>query len=438
MLTFLYFELRALFAHTFVWILVGLLAVLMWFATYNGYKRVDAQKALIQEVKQIEKAFYEKNRLALDSIERGLRLAIPEPLWYTDPANPLPMSAFRGAGKYGILPPAPFALVSTGQSDLFPFYSKVAIGSVNVGKDNEHFENPFHTATGQFDLAFVCVFILPLLIIATSYNILSAEYEQGTWQVLRAMPIDMRRWLAQKVLFRYAFFTALCSLLLGICLSLYAVPVGKAEMTWLLCGLAVYMAFWFAVGFGVNLWSRSSANNALILLGVWLLFAVVLPSTAHLLATYLYPVPSRVVYVNALRQADQKAEKEESKILDAFYAKNPQLTRKTNDVAKTWRDVWYERFALMEYNQTLQQDIQESFAQKASAQRQFAQYFAYTSPAILLQNHFNNIAQTDTQTYLTFQEQLKNYEKRWTAYFKEKFMQNKKLTAKDYAHFPSF
>jgi ABC-2 type transport system permease protein len=438
MLTFLYFELKALFAHAFVWILVGLLAVLMWFATYNGYKRAEAQKTLVQEVKQLEKAFYEKNRLALDSIERGLRPAVPEPLWYTDPANPLPMSAFRGAGKYGILLPAPFALVSTGQSDLFPFYSKVALGSTNAGKDNEHFENPFHTATGQFDLAFVCIFILPLLIIATSYNILSAEYEQGTWQVLRAMPIDIRRWLAQKVLFRYAFFSILCSLLLVVCLFLYEVPVGKADMGWLLAGLGLYMGFWFLIGFGVNSWSRSSANNALTLLGVWLFFVVVLPSTVHLLATYSYPVPSRVVYVNAIRQAEQKAEKEESKLLDAFYAQNPQLKRKTNDAEKDWRDVWYERFALMEYDQKLQQEVQEKFAQKAAAQRQFAQYFAYTSPAILLQNHFNSIAQTDTQTYLKFQERLKQYEKRWTAYFKEKFMQNKKLTAQDYKQFPSF
>ena len=37
-----------------------------------------------------------------------------------------------------------------------------------------------HEMVGRFDLAFVTVYLLPLLVLALSYNVLSEEREQGT------------------------------------------------------------------------------------------------------------------------------------------------------------------------------------------------------------------------------------------------------------------
>ena len=43
---------------------------------------------------------------------------------------------------------------------------------------------------GGFDFAFVVVAVLPLLLLAVTYDVVSAERERGTWALIRAQPVN--------------------------------------------------------------------------------------------------------------------------------------------------------------------------------------------------------------------------------------------------------
>jgi ABC-2 type transport system permease protein len=429
-----YFESKSLWRNPFFGLLLFLLTVFFAFATFNGAERTKQQQKQLSTVKELEDKFYTKQYALLDSIEKGLRKAPEE--WYRNPENPLVVAAFRGAGVYATLAPSNLSIISTGQSDIFPYYSKVAIGKTNAAKDNENFENPMSTAIGQFDIAFVIAFILPLLAIAFAYNCLSAEREQGILPLLLSMPLPINYVVLVKVGFRYCFTTLTSCFLLITLLLIYKVSL-NIDLLFLSVAIALYLLFWFGIALFINLLGKSSAINAMLLLGCWLAFTVIIPSTANLLANTLYPIPSRVEFVTALRQADIQTEKQEKQILQQFYAKNPQF-KQLPATEQTWRDSWRENFVIEAYKQSLKDSIQQHFTARATQQRQFAQLFTYVSPTIYLQNSLNKMARTDTNTYLEFQRQVALFEKKWSLYFKTKFMQEQKMTTADWKEFPAF
>ncbi len=82
--------------------------------------------------------------------------------------------------RWRILPDAPLAIAAVGLSDLYPHAFKVSAGSKDSFLFVDEIANPAHLLSGSFDLAFVIVYLYPLLLLALCYNVLSGEQEQGT------------------------------------------------------------------------------------------------------------------------------------------------------------------------------------------------------------------------------------------------------------------
>src|SRR4030095_593469 len=89
--------------------------------------------------------------------------------------------------------------LSVGQSDLYPYYFKVSRQSKQTFVTNDEIENPTNLLAGRFDLSFVIIYLLPLLILALSYNLISAEREQGTLAMMMSQPVALRSFVAGKV-----------------------------------------------------------------------------------------------------------------------------------------------------------------------------------------------------------------------------------------------
>ena len=426
-------ELKNIVRNPLVLILVLFLFVFILFASYNGKSIVNKQLEGIELVKNKENIFYTNHKNNLKSIERGEKEA-PRRV-YEDPTNPVAMGNYYG-GVYLTSTPAPLAVISNGQSDIFPYYSKVNISSTNAGKDNDNFENPLNIATGGFDLAFVFVFILPLLIIAFSYNILSSEKEQGTLRLLLSMPINIKTWLFKKIVFRYVFIVLLISLLLTLSLFIVGINIFNSSYFTLLSSIALYTLFWFGLAFLVNLLNKSSSQNIILLLGTWLLFVMIIPSFINIVASTIYPSPSRVEYVTAKRDIEKEFEKKEEAILAKYYEENPVATDNGGQVPDRFRAYWNRNFILLDEKNKFMYAFESKFENQSKNQRKFANSLSWFSPAILLQNTMNKIAETDTQHYLNFQNEAKTFQKEWTSYFYTKYKNHQKLTVEDFNNFP--
>lgn len=411
-----------------------LMGVLVGYSLWNGSSWVGFQRSTLAAASQEQAERITKLRTNLVAYEEG-RL---EPKGFQDPRS---AGAIGGttAAPYLAMPPAPLATLAIGQSDLYPYYFKLNLRSKQAILANDEIENPTNLLAGRFDLAFVLVYLFPLVVLALSYNMISAEREQGTLALSLSQPITMRQLAAGKVLLRGGLmlglatvFTLVGALATGVDLSLPTV--------WLRLGLwlalmALYTGFWFGLAIWVNSGTGSSATNALTLAGAWLALVLVLPSIANLVATSAYPVPSRVEMVQAMRVAGKQAQTQGSMLLSKYMEDHPELAA-TGD--KPQAD-----FASLSYAVQLEVDRQvqpilDRFDAQVEKQQQFVDRFRYLSPAILAQSAINDLAGASLGRYQHFTHQVDGFFDQWQAYFLPKVFQKVKLKSADVAAFPGF
>ena len=157
------------------------LAGVALFALAMGASRVAAQQAAIAGARADETQRLTNLQKTLAQLQQGETQGkpAPEPPPYRDPRN----AAFMGGGPaaaVAALAPAPLALVATGQSDLLPPAVRVTTGSKDSFLFADEIDNPANLMSGATDLAFVVVFVYPLVVLAMAFNLLAGEREQGT------------------------------------------------------------------------------------------------------------------------------------------------------------------------------------------------------------------------------------------------------------------
>ena len=218
-------------------------------------------------------------------------------------------------GTLAVLPPAPLAAVAVGQRDLHPQAVRVST-SVHLTAERETetpMSGPTRLTTGAFDPAFLFVVLFPLVVIALSYELLTGERERGTLAMLLSQPLSQRALVFGKAGARWV---ALCGVTLsfaGVGLLVAGVPLGGGA--WLPaalygCVLAAWALFWFAAAVAVNAWGQTSAGNALLLVGLWLVVVVVVPGLVNVTVDAVHPAPSRVELMHEAREAALEVERE--------------------------------------------------------------------------------------------------------------------------------
>ena len=110
----------------------------------------------------------------LDSLQRGMEVSASR---WTLPTSPMAVGNYHP--RVASMEPQPMAFVSTGQADLFTHFVKPTATGDDFAMNFTEMISPVQLLFGSFDLAFVFVYLLPLLIIAFSYNVLSARKKAG-------------------------------------------------------------------------------------------------------------------------------------------------------------------------------------------------------------------------------------------------------------------
>lgn len=177
--------------------------------------------------------------------------------------------------------PRPEAALSLGQRDLHSYHQIVRLRSLYANLFDGSFENPLSQVSGHFDLAFVMVFLLPLLVIVVGFDMLSRESEGRTLPLLRSSGVLVSQLLA----IRFALRLFLFGSLVGSIVLVAGLSVGadwKIVACWLLL-LGLYLLFWFSLTALVVSQAWTSARNAVTLLAVWVVLTLVGPSMLNLL-----------------------------------------------------------------------------------------------------------------------------------------------------------
>jgi ABC-2 type transport system permease protein len=427
-------EWRTLAADRALWMIAPLFAVLISYGVYNGSSWTRFQQVTLEAAKQEERARFAKAKAEVMSIERGA----PPASAFSNPRLPS-VAASRTGPRYALAPPAPLAALAVGQSDLYPYYFKVTSQSKQTFTTNDEIENPTNLLAGRFDLAFVIIYLYPLLILALSYNLISAEREQGTLAMMMSQPVSLRTFASGKIGLR-----ALVVLALTVGLSLAAFLLSDAglsvEGAWsrLLLWTAVvgaYGAFWFALAILVNAFGRNSATNAMALAGMWLVLALILPALLNVAVTAIYPVPSRVEMIQATRRASAEATAKGSQLLAKYYEDHPEMAEgKQADP----NDFYTRSIAVQDETERLVQPVIDHFDRQVTGQQSLLDRFRFLSPAVVAQSALNDIAGTGAARYRHFINLVDAFHQSWRAHFTPRIVQKTLLVADDYDRFPAF
>lgn len=427
-------EWRGLAADRTLWAVGALLAAVLFFGAFNG-----ARWSALQADRQAKLMAEQQERID------GTRAELLKPPGagtarsrFSDPRNPAQVGQ-TFAASYAVLPRAPLAPLSVGQSDLLPGYYKVTLATREALFAGDELENPANLLTGSFDVAFVIVFLYPLVILALSYNLLSGEKENGTLALTLSQPVSLAQLAAAKIVVRGAVafgltcaFTVLGALGAGVDLGS---PGAVAALAALLGVTAVYGLFWFSLALLVNSFGRGSATNAMVLAGTWLTLALVIPSTVALLATTLYPVPSRVEMIQAVRLATRDASARGAQLLGAYFADHPELAPEGEIDAG---DYYSRKFVIEEEVAKQVAPVSGRFEAQIRGQQAVVSRLQYLSPAVLTQQSLNDLAGTSYARFAHFQREAERFASEWRAHFLPQVFQRAEFTAGGLDELPRF
>ena len=254
-------EWRLLQADRTAWLVIFLFALLIGYAFLNGSVWARKQQAGITQYLVKSEAQLNSYRQQAAEIEaRIVRGEVKEGRIPSAPRHPYQISTF--AGLSATLPLAPLAPLVVGEGDLYPSAYRVGLQA----ETEEQIENPLKLLVGRFDLAYVMLFLYPLLICALSFNLLAAEREDGTLGLLLAQPLRLRTLVVGKVAIRalLVFGAVIAFSLLGVCFSPLRLTSGDVWgrlLVWL-AAVFGYGLFWFSLALMVNALGRSAATNA--------------------------------------------------------------------------------------------------------------------------------------------------------------------------------
>ncbi len=427
-------ERRLFSADRLLLIVTLILLAAIGYALGDGHAWVAKQNQAISTARTEEIARLQENRTALAAIEAGTQRA---PSVFRDPANPFWVGKRLAANAVG--GSTAWVATSIGQSDLNPPYVTVSSDGKETFAFNEEIENPANLLIGHFDLAFVVIFLLPLVIIALSYNVLSAEREQGTLALCLSNPIRLGTLLFGKLLFRAVLVLGLTVGITAVGLWMGGVPLAANSaplLAWALLVVA-YGCFWFALGAAVNVLGRDSAQNALILAGAWVVFLLVLPTLGSVAVNVAYPLPSRAEMVNTLRAVQTDA-KWESNALQARFEQEHAQASSTGTPARGAAEQASSRMAVQQAAAARAASVMARHDEQRLRQLSAVAGLRFLSPAILMQEALNDIAGTGEARYRHYQAQVDRFSGQWRDFFMPRVEKNTALTVDDYDRFPRF
>jgi ABC-2 type transport system permease protein len=426
-------EWRSLTADASLWVVVAMFALAIGYGTVNGVRWVAFQEQAIAEAQQEETERFQKHEREIARINRENATVSA----FADPRNPNAVGRSLGA-RYAVLPPTPLAALAVGQSDLLPYYFKMTTDAKETVLAATELENPHRLLAGRFDLAFILIYLYPLLILALTYNLLSSEKEQGTLVLALSQPVSLRTLATGKIAVRFAVFVVAVVAMSLAAMTVAGVDLGAGgvlpRLVLWLGAVMLYGLFWFALAAVVASFGKPSATNAMVLAALWLLLVVMMPSVLSMTTTTLYPVPSRVEMIQAMRVASDEANAEGSKLLAKFYEDHPELA--SGDEQQAMTDFNLVRVAVNSEVGRRVQPVLDRYTQQLVAQQRIVERARFLSPAILLQDALNDVSGTGVARHREFMRQVEAYHQRWRDYFVPLVFQRARLA--DYSRLPGF
>jgi ABC-2 type transport system permease protein len=213
-----------------------------------------------------------------------------------------------------------------------------------------------------------------------------------------------------------------------------SVPLDGRVLLWL-AFVTLYALFWFGAVLVVTALQRSSAVNAVALVGTWLLLVVLIPGLLNMGVAAARPVPQGLALTIKQREEIHAGwDRPKAQTMNRFFAHYPQW-RDTTTIRE--RFVWRWYYAFQHLGDVSVEPLAAAYA--GGLQQRFAlvEQLNVFSPAINAQTSLNALAGTDLPTHLQFQSSARAYHDALRTYYYPFLFRQVPFTHADYARKPT-
>lgn len=338
------------------------------------------------------------------------------------------------------LPPAPLADFAVGQSDLLPYAGALSLWDPDIRLFSRYeFEDPVSLALGAFDLSKAVILMLPMVLIALCFDVVSAERDAHRLNLILVQGGRIRSLCWSRLLIRAG---AAASLTIAIAVGALVVHAGVATFAdrlaaflWWGSALALYTTFWTAViAFVASRNGRGGANLVVLLLA-WVSFTVILPASVSAVSEALYPAPSRLMYLAESREAEVAAELADAALRRQFALDHPEFV--VNDAADM---PGYVRTAFLVTTAVDEatRPIMDAFDAAAAQRENTLIALHYLSPAIVMHGVFNDLAGASSARHRRYMTQANAFKAQLGQQVRASVMSGGRLRSRDVAAIPQF
>ncbi|CAK9039504.1 Probable ABC transporter ATP-binding protein NosF [Durusdinium trenchii] len=306
------------------------------------------------------------------------------------------------------LPPAALADFAIGSGDLFPTTTKLTGWANPADLFIEYeFANPTVLGMGRFDLTFLVVVILPLVMIAASFDVFAGERERGRAKITAIQAGNIRASVWKRLMLRNISIWAVFSLIALLAAIIAPTPqMSVARFASFLAWAGVswaYGLFWFAMIACAVAFGRRSETVAAMLFAVWAIFVFAVPAVGGAVAEAAYPPPSRLVFLSEMREGEVEAVREAEKLTNTFLADHPEMALSTEDVPGFFRGAFLSNREAGKRTTP----VLEAFTASRENRKTLVERLQFLSPALIANNALVMIAGGDVGRNMAYQEQAR-------------------------------
>lgn len=373
------------------------------YGLHNGASLYKTQLTEIEKINEKVDEERKENLEFYDTEEKG-----PEDKPWIDLSTPF--WAIWLSNTYHFKTPSPAIVYSIGETEQFGFYKRVNIWASTMDSDmTKEIANPERLQIGTLDFSFALVYLLPLLLLILVYNLRSSEAEQNFLPLIEVQTASKNRWLLSRI-----FFYIVLLILVIVGLLIYGAMLtgvfsqDSSAFGQVLLYSLLYLLFWGAIYYFILRKGTRIVNNTLKMVGVWLLFAFIIPAISLQWITIEKPANLMTDFINASRDetwdlydlpdsvVQQQLNKLFPEIIDSPAAKDSTKIdqARRGSFSALSNELLKSRIALIEKDN------------EAKNQRVRATYFY--NPVTFFQNRFNETSQTHYNDYQKFRNEIQS------------------------------
>jgi ABC-2 type transport system permease protein len=251
------------------------------------------------------------------------------------------------------------------------------------------------------------MFLTPLLLLILVYNIKSAEAELGFLPLIAVQVRSKNTW----VLIRLAFyFILLVIIILGLlCYGATLTSVFEADgnsFVQMSLYSILYLAFWSVLFYVIIIAGRSIVGNSLQMVGLWLLFAFIIPAVVYQSISIAKPVNLMTDFIE-VRDKQEDLFSNDSLFDQRLVALFPEIKSSVLYQDSNRFNEVRNRSASAVVNELKKESLQPIMSESEEKNRLLRMTYWF-NPVSFFQNKFNLITQTHYADYARYRGEIQS------------------------------